>query len=121
MDVVEGTNTNQDAVIAGKLSDAPVDGSTYARKDAAWVPVTSGGGSGAAATFIGDSPPPTPVVGQLWWQSSTGIMFIRFDDLTSVQWVQVVPSGIQDAPLDGHNYVRRNGVWAELSTVEDIL
>jgi hypothetical protein len=34
-----------DTLLAGKLSDAPSDGSTYGRKDGAWEVVSGGGGS----------------------------------------------------------------------------
>lgn len=36
----------------GGLPEAPVDGKTYGRKDAAWAEVTSGGGGGGAATVL---------------------------------------------------------------------
>jgi hypothetical protein len=34
-----------DTLLAAKLSDAPIDGSTYGRKDGAWEVVSGGGGS----------------------------------------------------------------------------
>lgn len=37
---------------AGGIADAPSDGKTYGRKDAAWAEVTSGGGGGGAATVL---------------------------------------------------------------------
>ena len=65
---------------------------------AQWVPShvgalpegEGGGSSGAAATFIGDNPPASPVVGQLWWKSDVGNTFIRYDDGNSTQWVPAV-------------------------------
>jgi len=39
------------------------------------------------ATFIGPLPPPSPTVGQFWWRSDTGRLFIYYDDGTSQQWV----------------------------------
>lgn len=44
---ISGTLANQSdlqSALAGMLSDAPIDGSTYGRKDGAWAPVTGGGG-----------------------------------------------------------------------------
>jgi hypothetical protein len=46
----------------------------------------TGGGSGAA-TYIGDDPPVSPTVGQLWHESDTGLLFIWYDDGNSTQWV----------------------------------
>ena len=37
--------------------------------------------------YIGDTPPGSPIVGQMWWESSTGLLFIRYDDGNSIQWV----------------------------------
>lgn len=43
-----------------------------------------------AVATISDAPPVSPIAGQLWWQSSTGYMFIYFNDGTSSQWVPVM-------------------------------
>jgi len=68
---------------AGPVPEAPLDGQQYARQSSAWSVVASG----AVATYIGDTPPASPAVGQLWWQSNSGNMFIWFYDGTSTQWV----------------------------------
>lgn len=49
------------AGFAGKLSDAPSDGKTYGRKDAAWAEVVAGGDSTPAGTviFYAKNSPPT--------------------------------------------------------------
>lgn len=49
------------AGFAGKLSDAPSDGKTYGRKDAAWAEVVSGGDLTPAGTviFYAKNSPPT--------------------------------------------------------------
>ena len=65
----------------------------------------------AAAASIGDAPPSSPVPGQMWWESDTGYMFIRFQDANSQQWVQVNNPGIPDAPFDGQEYARKDGAW----------
>jgi hypothetical protein len=69
----------------GPVPEAPTDGQQYARQSAAWSVVTSGGGG--AATYIGDTPPASPTVGQLWWKSDSGNLFIWYNDGTSSQWV----------------------------------
>jgi hypothetical protein len=39
--------------------------------------------------YIGDTPNVGPKVGQLWWESDTGYLFIWYDDGSTQQWVQV--------------------------------
>jgi hypothetical protein len=70
---------------------------------------------GGQIMYIGDSPPPSPVVGQTWYESDTGNSFVYYDDGTSIQWVPshvgALPSGggggIPEAPTDGQLYSRR--------------
>jgi hypothetical protein len=38
---------------------------------------------------VSDTPPPNPVDGDLWWESDTGKLFIRYNDGDSAQWVEV--------------------------------
>lgn len=66
--------------------EAPVDGKSYARKDAGWTEITSGGGASIA---ISDTAPATPTAGNLWWNSANGNLYIYYDDGTSAQWVQI--------------------------------
>ena len=57
-----------------------------------WVQVngTVGGeGGGGAGVTISDTLPVSPVPGQLFWESDTGIFAIYYDDGTSQQWVQI--------------------------------
>jgi len=113
---------------AGPVDEAPNDGKIYARQNLNWndladefaakedfipqstidkywrgdktwqvLPSTGSGGGGASVT-IGDTPPPTPGVGDLWWESDTGIMFVWYNDGTSTQWVQATPMGAVGPP-----------------------
>lgn len=72
----------------------------------------SSSGSGAA-TAIGDTPPASPVAGQLWWNSASGELYIRYADADSSQWVVAVlpPVSVPEAPTDGKIYARQNGAW----------
>jgi hypothetical protein len=45
--------------------------------------------------YIGDGPPSSPAVGEVWWESDTGNMFIWYDDGNSQQWV---PSNVGALP-----------------------
>jgi hypothetical protein len=53
-----------------------------------WKPWQIAGGS----VTISDIKPTTVTnAGSLWWQSSTGILYILYNDGTSTQWVAIVP------------------------------
>jgi hypothetical protein len=56
----------------------------------------SGASGAAAAITISDAAPSAPLDGQLWWESDTGILHIRYNDTTSTQWVGIAGVG---APL----------------------
>ena len=79
----------QNAAIAAKVPEAPLDGLQYARMSATWVVVEASGGS---ATYVGDAPPADAVPGQFWWESDTGNLLIRYDDGNSLQWVPAMSS-----------------------------
>jgi hypothetical protein len=100
-------NDAQDTAIALRLTDAPSDANAYGRKAAAWVDVTEeapidGLGysrkNGAWAPSSGgahtdDLPPPGPLQdGQFWWKSSTGVLYLWYDDGNSQQWVMTSAS-----------------------------
>jgi hypothetical protein len=70
----------------------------YWRGDKTWQLMPDVGGGGSASVTIGDAPPPTPNVGDLWWESDTGIMFVWYNDGTSTQWVQATPMGAVGPP-----------------------
>ena len=65
----------------GGIPEAPTDGRQYGRQSTAWTPIVGGGAS------IGDTAPANPVVGQLWWDSVHGQMYVWFTDANSSQWV----------------------------------
>ena len=74
------------------LTDAPSDGSQYARKDGAWDVVTATGG---ASVSVGETPPADPAEGDLWWDSSddSGRLYVSYEDGNTNQWVETSPSG----------------------------
>ena len=41
---------------------------------------------------VGPNPPQNPIEGNLWWNSSTGVMYIYYVDSNSAQWVQTSPN-----------------------------
>jgi len=68
--------------------------------------------------IVSDTPPSSPQVGQLWFESDSGATFIWYNDGDSSQWVQIAPSGFPEAPVDGVPYVRKNGAWSSALTAE---
>ena len=66
----------------------PPGGPTYTYQAPVWKALGQG-----QFVYIGDTPPLTPMNGHLWWQSSTGKMFVYYDDGTSKQWVIAAPQG----------------------------
>ena len=52
-------------------------------------PGTGGGGGGSGASVdVSDTPPGTPSAGNIWFDSSTGSLFVYITDTDSSQWVQ---------------------------------
>lgn len=58
----------------------------------------------AGPMFISDTPPPNPAVGQQWWRSSNGQLYIWYQDQNTSQWVQA--AGVANAP----------GLWEPIGT-----
>jgi hypothetical protein len=73
----------------GAVYTAPT-GVTYTWDGEKWS-----SGSGYGAIYISDSAPAAPV-GSLWWQSSTGTLYVSYNDGNSIQWV-AISGGIADA------------------------
>lgn len=70
---------------------APGDNDTSIATTAFVTAAVATGTSSGAVAFIGDSPPASPVHGQLWWKSDNGYMHIWYNDGTSSQWVVISP------------------------------
>jgi hypothetical protein len=94
------------------------NGNTYIWDGIVWMQAGTGG-----LVFIGVNPPLNPLAGQLWWRNDPdGQLFIYYDDGSSQQWVQAVPTGggggggggIADAPIDGVLYGRQNQIWTPI-------
>jgi hypothetical protein len=98
-----------------KVTDAPTDGGLYARRNANWETIVIPAPAPQVGLVdVGTSPPGTPLDKQLFWEVTTGFLYIRYNDGTSTQWVQVnsQPGSIGEAPIDGQPYVRKDGGWA---------
>ena len=65
----------------------PSSGQVLSYNEIAWVNAASTGG---ASVTISDTPPAASP-GDLWWESDTGRLKIRYQDTDSTQWVDVAP------------------------------
>ena len=59
----------------------------------------------ATAVSISDTTPTTPTAGDLWWDSSDGVLKIYYNDGTSLQWVDAVPQAGNSIALPNEDYV----------------
>ena len=59
-------------------------------------------GTGFGSIYVSDTAPNAPV-NSLWWQSSTGILYVRYADGTSTQWVAMASGAAPPAPRK--NYI----------------
>jgi hypothetical protein len=93
------------------VAEAPMDGQTYGRKLSLWVPF-----GGITACSVGDTAPDHAPDGSLWFETDSGLLFLKYNDGDSTQWV-VTPKvgGISDGPQDGNAYGRQDGDWARVA------
>jgi hypothetical protein len=105
--------------LAGSIVEPPNDGLQYARtfdaiNGGGWEQVVSGG------VLINDQPPAAAAPGQLWWDSDSGDLFVRYQDVDSTAWVQInvvapAPAIADDAPTDGQQYARQSSAWSVIA------
>ena len=79
-----------------------------------WTSISGGSGNtsgGNTTVTISDNPPVAPTAGSLWWNSSTGTMFIYYVSSITSQWVAATPAipGPQ-----GVGYTGSSGAYAAL-------
>jgi Collagen triple helix repeat (20 copies) len=78
----------------GELADAPVDGILYGRKDALWTEVVATGGG--SSVFISDTAPVDAPDNSMWWESDSGVLYVRYNDgVGPAQWVQAVAHPVE--------------------------
>jgi len=60
---------------------------------------------GDNTVVISDTPPTNAKAGELYWDTDTATMYIYYDDGSTSQWVQTVPSSSSPATdIDGGIY-----------------
>ena len=89
--------SSSDTIPVGNLGTGTPTSAVYLRGDGAWA--AAGGGGGSSFTYAA-SAPSSPVVGDEWVNSNTGIKYTYINDGDSNQWVELggsiefSPSGI---------------------------
>jgi len=103
--VFTGNVTFQTAGIFASPSNLQVGGgsagqvlSTNGSSGLSWITPAAGGGT---STTISATPPASPAVGSLWWDSVGGQLYIWYNDGTSSQWVITNNIGGSYLPLAG--------------------
>ena len=48
-------------------------------------------GVGVSTVYYSDTPPANPPDGTMWWESDTGLLYLRYRDADSAQWVIAAP------------------------------
>lgn len=75
---------------------------------------THSGGGGASVT-VSATPPTSPAVGNLWFNSVIAQTFLWYQDADSSQWVVAVNQpGLADAPNDANTYGRSGAAWVAI-------
>jgi hypothetical protein len=74
------------------------------------------GPAGTATVVCSDTPPAGAADNSLWWESDSGLLYTRYNDGTSTQWVLVTPQPdlsafVLEAPKDVNTYGRKNAGW----------
>lgn len=72
--------------------------------------------SPAPSITTSDTPPLSSQANDLWFDSVSTQLYIRYNDGDSLQWVAVanVSANVPEAPNDGGIYGRQNGRWVRI-------
>lgn len=102
-------NPGQGVPVGGTTGQvlAKIDATNY---NTQWTTPAGGG----ASVSIADTPPGSPDVGSLWWESDTGIFWIYYNDGNTTQWVQSSGTGgVSQAYVDAQDALKANITYVD--------
>lgn len=82
-----------------------IGGVTYIYNGHAWDSKTE-----VPQVITSEIPPADPKVGHMWYKTSTGVLYIWYDDGNSIQWVQV--SAVSQLAQDLSLYTKKTAIGA---------
>ena len=113
-----GYLTSQTPVALNDVTDvtitSPSNGQVLTYNGSAWVNSAPSGGSGGANVTISDTAPGSASVGDLWWESDTGRLKIRYQDTDSTQWVDANPPLSPALSSDAPTTASSNGTAGDI-------
>ncbi len=85
---------------------ASTNGVVYNWDGVKWVAFIPMDIESGASVEVGETPPPVPEVGDLWWDSSddSGRLFVWYDDGDTSQWVDASPDSLGHSVNSGENW-----------------
>lgn len=76
-----------------------------------------GTGSGGASISVGDTAPSSPANGAIWFNSTTGILYVYYTDPDGSQWVQPSTGNVS---LDYNNLTNKPTIPAAVTSLTDL-
>ena len=76
----------------------------------------SGGGGGGSSVTVSDAAPSSPADGDMWFNSTDTKLYIYYNDGSSSQWVQALPSG-----GSGSGSSASSNTWVEKTTAYTVV